>query len=77
METNQKRLIVFMPSMEGGGVEKNIIILSNYLQNHINKITLITFDNKFNKFFNKNITIINSKKNSKKNIQNIISILFV
>jgi len=66
METNQKRLIVFMPSMEGGGVEKNIIILSNYLQNHINKITLITFDNKFNKFFNKNITIINSKKNSKK-----------
>ena len=67
METNQKRLIVFMPSMEGGGVEKNIIILSNYLRNHIDKITLITFDNKFNKFFDKKIKILNSKKNLKKN----------
>tara|TARA_B110000967_G_C18888987_1_gene566006 strand:- start:1078 stop:2184 length:1107 start_codon:yes stop_codon:yes gene_type:complete len=67
MEKNQKKLIVFMPSMEGGGVEKNIIILSNYLRNHIDKITLITFDNKFNKFFDKKIKILNSKKNLKKN----------
>ena len=44
MEKNQKRLIVFMPSMDGGGVEKNIIIVTNYLSNFIEKITLITFD---------------------------------
>ena len=27
----QKKLILFMPSVEGGGVEKNFFIISNYL----------------------------------------------
>ncbi len=45
--------------MDGGGVEKNLIIISNYLSNHGNKIVLITFNNKFNKFFSKRIKIIN------------------
>ena len=30
MEKNQKRLIIFMPSIEGGGVEKNLFIISNF-----------------------------------------------
>ena len=32
-----------MPSMEGGGVEKNIIIISNYLSKFINNLKLITY----------------------------------
>ena len=35
--------------MDGGGVEKNIIIVANYLSKFIKKIVLITFDSKFNK----------------------------
>ena len=66
MEKNQKRLIVFMPSMDGGGVEKNIIIVTNYLSNFIEKITLITFDKRFNNQFKKNIQIINVQNNSNK-----------
>ena len=31
MEKSQKRLILFMPSMDGGGVEKNIIIDDQYI----------------------------------------------
>ena len=31
MEKSKKRLILFMPSIDGGGVEKNLIIISNYL----------------------------------------------
>ena len=27
----KKKLIIFMPSIEGGGVEKNLFIVSNYL----------------------------------------------
>ena len=54
-----------MPSMEGGGVEKNIIIITNYLSKFINDIELITFDNKFNRFFNKKIKIINFGNHSK------------
>ena len=63
MEKSQKRLIVFMPSMEGGGVEKNIILISNYLSNYFNNIKLITFDDNFNKKFSKKIDIVNYKKN--------------
>ena len=66
MEKSQKRLILFMPSMDGGGVEKNLILISNYLSRYINNITLITFDNKFNKYFSRKIKILNVKKNTTK-----------
>ena len=66
MEKSQNRLIIFMPSMEGGGVEKNLIIISNYLSKKLNNIALITFDKRFNKFFDKRIKIINSNFEKKK-----------
>lgn len=66
MEKNQKKLIFFMPSMEGGGVEKNLIIVANYVSKYIKNVTLITFDSSFNKFFNKKINILNVKSKSKK-----------
>ena len=34
MEKNEKRLIFFMPSMEGGGVEKNLILIANYISKY-------------------------------------------
>ena len=34
----QKKLIIFMPSIEGGGVEKNLFIIANYLSIKIDKI---------------------------------------
>ena len=38
----QKRLILFIPSIEGGGVEKNLFIISNYLKDKIKKISVIS-----------------------------------
>ena len=50
----QKRLIIFIPSIEGGGVEKNLFIISNFLKEKINNISVITVSNKFkNRFSNK------------------------
>ena len=46
-----------MPSIEGGGVEKNLIIVSNYLSKKFKEITLITISKKFKKDFNKDIKI--------------------
>ena len=51
-----------MPSIEGGGVEKNLFIVANYLAKKINNISLITasfqyrgkFDKKINLIFPKN-----------------------
>ena len=57
MVKNKKKLIIFMPSIEDGGVEKNLFLISNYLSLKINSVTLITFNNNQNKKFNSNIKI--------------------
>ena len=59
----QKKLIIFLPSIEGGGVEKNLFIISNYLKDKIDNISLITISNKFKNRFNKKIKFISPKAN--------------
>ena len=51
----RKRLIIFMPSTEGGGVEKNLFIISRYLVKKIKDISLITVSNSYRKKFDKKI----------------------
>ena len=58
-----KKLIIFIPSIEDGGVEKNLYILLNYLEKKVNKIILITYDSSKNHKFKKNIKIINPPLN--------------
>ena len=58
MKKNQKKLILFMPSIEGGGVEKNIFLIGNYLTKYVENIILITFDTKFINRFKKKIKFI-------------------
>ena len=55
-----------MPSIDGGGVEKNLFIISNFLSSKLNDIILITFDSRFNKKFDNKIRIINAVKKPKK-----------
>ena len=64
----KKKLIIFMPSIEGGGVEKNLFIVSNYLSSKINNVTLITCNSEYRKSF-KGINFIYPKSNfwNKKN----------
>ena len=59
----QKKLILFMPSIEGGGVEKNLFLISDYLSNKNDKIYLITASKKYKKKFNKKIKLILPKFN--------------
>ena len=46
----QKKLVIFMPSIEGGGVEKNLFIISNYLSTKLKRVYILTanFDQKKN-----------------------------
>ena len=60
---SQKRLIIFMPSIEGGGVEKNLFIISNFLTKKINDISLITISKRFKKKINKKIKFISPRLN--------------
>ena len=52
-------LVFFIPSIENGGVEKNLFLLLRYLSKKNNKIHLITASTDFKKAkLNKNINII-------------------
>ena len=55
-----KKLIIFMPSIEGGGVEKNFFLISNYLTKEFINISLIT-SSKNVKNINSNIKLITTK----------------
>lgn len=66
MEKIQKKLIIFMPSIDGGGVEKNLFIISNFLSNKIKNLTVITFDDRFKSQFNKKIKLLNIINKPKK-----------
>jgi len=59
----QKKLIIFIPSIEDGGVEKNLFIISNYLATKINNIELITCNNNYRKKFSSKINIISPNNN--------------
>ena len=58
----QKKLIIFIPSIEGGGVEKNLFIIGNYLSNKIDKISLITTSKENRKKLNNKIKLITPNK---------------
>ena len=68
-----KQLIVFNPSIEDGGVEKNLFLITNYLARKKIDVTVITADknkrNKFNKnvkfFYPKNVNFNNSGRYKK------------
>ena len=54
----KKKVIIFMPSIEGGGVEKNLFIISNYLAKRVKKLSLITISKKYKNRFKKPIKFI-------------------
>ncbi len=54
----QKKLIIFMPSIEGGGVEKNLFIVTNFLSEKINNISIITASYKYKSIFSRKISFI-------------------
>ena len=59
----QKKVVIFMPSIEGYGVEKNLFIISNYLANKIADVCLITASKKYKNKFNKKIELVLPKLN--------------
>ncbi len=52
------KIVVFMPSIEGGGVEKNLFLVCNYLSKKFKKIKIITISKKYKKKFDNSIDVI-------------------
>ena len=57
----KKKLVLFMPSLEGGGVEKNLFLLANYFVKKIDNVSVITISKKFKYRFDKKILFISTK----------------
>ena len=49
----EKKIIIFMPAIEGGGVEKNLFLISNYLSKKFKNLSVISTSYKFKKRFKK------------------------
>ena len=56
-----KKIVIFIPSIEFGGVEKNLYILIDYLQNFYSKIFIVTSSKINEKINKKKVKIINPK----------------
>ncbi len=54
----QKKVILFMPSIEGGGVEKNLFIVANFLIKKLGKLSVITASKNYKKKFHNKIDLI-------------------
>ena len=57
----KKEVIIFMPSIEGGGVEKNLFLVSNFLAKNIETLKVITISRKYKNKFNKSVKLITLK----------------
>jgi glycosyltransferase involved in cell wall biosynthesis len=76
----KKKLIIFMPSIEKGGVGKNFFAISNFLTDYIEKITIITANNNHNNKINNKIFIkcpSNNFWNNKKRIFKYIICIYL
>ncbi len=59
----KKNILIFMPSIEGGGVEKNLFLVSNYLVKKFRKVSLISISKKYKNKFDKKINFISMSSN--------------
>ena len=64
-----KELVIFIPSIEDGGVEKNLFLITNYITNKGIRTNIITANLDKKKYFNNRVNFISPKKNflNKKN----------
>ena len=58
---NKKKLILFMPTIDIGGVEKNFVIISNFLSTKIKNISIVSTSYNKRKQFSKKINFITIK----------------
>ena len=54
----KKKLIIFIPSIEDGGVEKNLFTITNYLNKKIESVEVLTCNKNFSNKFDKGVKLI-------------------
>jgi len=57
-----KKIIIFMPSIEGGGVERNLFEICNFFSKKFRKVSIVTVSREYKKKFSEKINFIGPKK---------------
>ena len=70
-----KKLAIYIPSIESGGVEKNLFYISDYLLKKKIDLYIITANNNKKKFFNNKIKFISPRNNKWNNSSRLIKTL--
>ena len=65
-----KNILLFIPMIDGGGVEKNFFIIANFFIKHFKQVTVITTSKEFRSRLNNKIKFITPKNNFWSKIQN-------
>ncbi len=77
----KKKLIIFIPSIEEGGVEKNLYIIANYLIRKDLDVKILTCNHNKRKHFNNRVKIIGTKSNfwfnKSRTVKYIICLLYL
>ena len=77
----KKKLILFMPSIEGGGVEKNFFIIANFFAEKIDDLSIISTSLSNKSKFSKKIQLIFPKKkfweNSSRRMKYLICLILL
>lgn len=77
----KRNIILFIPSIERGGVEKNLFLIADQLKKNFDKIFIITVSKNYKKNFDKKIILISPRSNYwiKKNrvIKSLVSIFLL
>ena len=77
----QYKPIIFAPSIEEGGVEKNLFLISNFLSKELKNLSIITANNNKKKYFNKTINFLSPKssffENKNRLVKSLICLLIL
>ena len=65
-----KNILLFIPMIDGGGVEKNFFIIANFFAKYFKKVTVVTTSKEFEFRLNKNIEFITPRNFFWNKIQN-------
>ena len=56
-----KNILIFIPSIENGGVEKNLFVVSNYLKKNVTVVEILTCNIDMSKKFDRGVKFIGTK----------------
>ena len=77
----KKNLLIYIPSIEEGGVEKNLYIISKYLSKKTINISLLTCNFNKTNLFDKSIKYIGPKNNfwnkKSRKVKNLICLIIL